>query len=226
MKSGRIWAERRESTTYARAIRSHKSISSQIDCRHSGRGGSERMSRTDVSQSRRVGPNDGSSNRLVRAARPRTTPACKNPNRGESGPAHRPRLLLPAPGARLRPHARRGLHDLRRPRTGPRRADRGDRRPAASGSPLPAAARARPVRAGPPGVGRRSTLQPAVPRSRHGVAAAGRRGRARPLQAALGAVAGRGAAGRSLRAALEDPPRARGRDLGGRYRDRAVRCGA
>ena len=46
---------------------------------------------------------------------------------------------------------------------------------------------------------------------------------ARPLEAAVGELAGRGTRGRSLRADLQDPPLARRRRLGRRPRDRAVR---
>ena len=47
---------------------------------------------------------------------------------------------------------------------------------------------------------------------------------ARPQPAAVGAVARRGARRRALRAAVEDPSRARRRDLRRRHRDGAVRC--
>ena len=82
-----------------------------------------------------------------------------------------------------------------------------------------------PLGPGPPALGRRPPPEPPLPRARHraarprlGAAAEGaRRARvrpaARPRQAALGDLARRGARGRPLRDALEDPPRARGRHL-------------
>ena len=49
------------------------------------------------------------------------------------------------------------------------------------------------------------------------------RAAARPRQAAVGDLAGRGTGGRPLRAAVEDPPRAGGRHLGRGHHDRALR---
>ena len=100
---------------------------------------------------------------------------CKNGGGAKPRSAHRARQLVPASGARLRPHARRRLRDLRGPAAGLRRARGGDRRPPAPGAALPAAARAGAARPGPPGVGRRSPLQHRLPRPPHR-AAAPRRG--------------------------------------------------
>ena len=92
-----------------------------------------------------------------------------------------------------------------------------------------------PFGPGPPALGRRSPPEPALPRAldrpalsgQRGAAARPRRARvrpaARPRQAALGAVARRRRRGRPLRAAREDPSRARRRHLGRRHRQRAVR---
>ena len=136
-----------------------------------------------------------------------------------------PRRLLPAPRARRGAHMHVGscmLFEGRRRRTTTRRARRGAPAPRAA---LPPAARVRPARPGPPGVGRRPALQPALPRPAHGAAErrpatselkhlAGRAvlAAARPLQAAVGDVARRGrsraTASRSL---AQDAPRARRR---------------
>ena len=82
----------------------------------------------------------------------------------------------------------------------------------------------------PAAVGRRPELQPRVPRAPHGAAAPGLRGAApaagradllpaaRPLQAAVGGVDGRGPRGRGLRAHHQDPPRADRRHRGRRHR--------
>ena len=87
-----------------------------------------------------------------------------------------------------------------------------------------------PARHRPPAVGRRPELQPRVPRAPHGAAGAGLRGAAaaagrahllpaaRPLQAAVGDLDGRGPRGRPLRAHHQDPPRADRRDRGCRHR--------
>ena len=111
----------------------------------------------------------------------------------------------------------------------------GLRAPAAARAALPPAARVRPARPGPAEVGRRPAPQPALPRALHRAAVARLRGpaagpgrpgvlpAARPRQAALGGMAGRGARGRSLRGALQDPPRARRRDLRRGHHVRAVR---
>ena len=92
-----------------------------------------------------------------------------------------------------------------------------------------------PLQIGTPGVGRRPAPEPRVPRPPLVAAGAGRRraaraarradllAAARPLQAALGDVAGAGPRGQSLRADQQDAPRARRRHLGRRPRDRAVR---
>ena len=87
----------------------------------------------------------------------------------------------------------------------------------------------------PAAVGRRPELQPRVPRAPDRAAAPGLRGAAaaagradllpaaRPLQAAVGDVDGRGPRGRRLRAHLQDPPRAHRRHRGRRPRPGDVR---
>ena len=87
----------------------------------------------------------------------------------------------------------------------------------------------------PPVLGRRPAVQPRLPRPPFRAAGARRRERAapdgrpgllpaaRPDQAALGAVAGRGPAQAPLRADLEDPPRPRRRRRRRRHRHRALR---
>ncbi len=79
------------------------------------------------------------------------------------------------------------------------------------------------LRDGPAVLDRRSALQHRLPRAPHGAALAGLDRAAarpggpdllpapRPLEAAVGDLAGPGPRGRPLRADLEDPPRARGR---------------
>ena len=95
------------------------------------------------------------------------------------------------------------------------------------------------ARAGPPGLGRRPALQPRLPPAPHRAPVPGRHGRAAParrpavlpapgpLQAAVGDVARRPCRLRRRRPPprgdQQDPPRARGRRLGGRHRLRAVR---
>ena len=92
-----------------------------------------------------------------------------------------------------------------------------------------------PVETGRPLLGRRPQLQPRLPRPPLGAARAGLRGAAaqhrrprllaaaRPLQAALGAVAGAGAGAQPLRADHQDPPRAGRRRLRRRHRHRPLR---
>ena len=118
----------------------------------------------------------------------------------------RTRYLLPAPGARRRPHARRLDQHLRGPGADPRRVPRPHRLAPAPGPALPPEAALRPLRPGPAGLGRRPPPQPRLPRAPDRAAGAGLRRAAaqprgadllpaaRPQQAALGAVAGRGAA--------------------------------
>ena len=161
--------------------------------------------------------------------------SCKNGSRGQPRSAQRSRQLVSPPGTRRGAHARRRLRDLRGDRADPPRADRRDRVAAAPGSPLPAATRVRAARAGPAGVGRRPAFQRRLPRPAHRASATRRRGstdaadRARVLagarsqQAAVGDLAGGGRHRRPLRAALEDPSRARRRDLRRRHHDRPVR---
>ena len=111
-------------------------------------------------------------------------------------------------------------------------------RPPAPGPALPAEAGDPAARDRPPAVDRRPGLQPRVPRPPHRAARAGERGAAvaaggadrlpaaRPRQAAVGVLAGRGARGRPLRADLQDPPRAGRRRLRRRSRHRAARSRA
>ena len=159
-----------------------------------------------------------------------------HPSGGEQGPADRARQLVSAPRARLGAHARRGLHGVRRHgpvvrRAASRRSTRGcTSSPAtASGSRSSRSSQGRPVWVDDPHFKRQ------LPRPPHGAAPPRRRGRAqaargprvlpgaRPQPAAVGAVAGRGPRRRSLRGAVEDPSRARRRDLRRRHRDRPVR---
>ena len=124
---------------------------------------------------------------------------------------------------------------LRRPAAGVRRLPRSRPRAAAPRAALPAEAGDAAARDRTAAVGRRPDLQPRVPRPPHRAARARHRGAAvpprradrlpaaRPLEAAVGELARRGARGRPLRADLQDPPLARRRRLGRRPRDRAVR---
>ena len=116
-----------------------------------------------------------------------------------------------------------------------RRVPRARRGAAAPGAALPAEARLPAASVRAPGLGRRPAPEPRVPRAPLLAARAGRRRparaadrahllpAARPLQAAVGDVARAGARGQPLRADQQDAPRARGRRLGRRPRDRAVR---
>ena len=99
----------------------------------------------------------------------------------------------------------------------------------APGPALPPEAALRPLRPGPPGLGRRPLPQPRLPRAPDRAAGARLRGAAaqprgadllpaaRPHQAALGAVAGRGPRRRPLRDRRQEPPRARRRRLRRRH---------
>ena len=92
-----------------------------------------------------------------------------------------------------------------------------------------------PLETGPAALGRRRQLQPQLPHPPHRAARAGRRGAAetarrarllaaaRPLQAALGDVAGAGPRARPLRDPDQDPPRDGRRHLRRRHRHRALR---
>src|SRR5262249_41752115 len=108
-----------------------------------------------------------------------------------------------------------------------RRVPRPHRLAPAPGAALPAEASLRPVRPGPPGLGRRPAPQPRLPRAPHlpagarlGAAAARAGGKdllpaARPPEAALGVLARRGPEGRALRDRRKDPPLHGRRRLGG-----------
>ena len=103
------------------------------------------------------------------------------------------------------------------------------------GSPLSPKAPLRPLRPGAPGVGGRPSPEPRLPRPPHVLAAARQRTAAaaprradllsapRPLEAPLGAVAGRGAERRAVRDRRKDPPLPRRRDLRGRHHHRPLR---
>ena len=92
-----------------------------------------------------------------------------------------------------------------------------------------------PLQIRAPGLGRRPAPEPRVPRAPLLAARAGRRrparaahrshllAAARPLQAAVGDVPGAGSGGQPLRDHQQDAPRARGRRLRRRPRDRPVR---
>ena len=151
------------------------------------------------------------------------------------GPADGARRFLPCPGEGGSTHARGLRADLRRPRAGLRRLRRADRGRAAHGPALPPATGVPAVRRRATGLGRRPALQRHLPRAPHGAAGAGGRGpaatargarvlaAARPREAAVGDLARRRARRRPLRADLQDPPRARGRDLGRGHPHRALR---
>src|SRR5512143_1244630 len=129
---------------------------------------------------------------------------------GNGRPSDRARLLIPSSGAGWDPYARRLDHALRGARTplpgvpGPHRV------PPAPRAALPPEAALRAVRAGTAGLGRRPPPQPRLPRAPHLAsrarlrAAAARAGgadllpAAGPHEAPLGAMAGRGAEGRTL----------------------------
>ena len=117
----------------------------------------------------------------------------------------------------------------------PRRVPRPHRLAPAPGAALPPEAALRPLRPGPPGLGRRPLPQPRLPRAPDRAAGARLRGAAaqpggadllpaaRPHQAALGAVAGRGPRRRPLRDRRQEPPRAGRRRLRGRHHHRPLR---
>src|SRR5437660_9934409 len=81
---------------------------------------------------------------------------------GTTRPPHGARRLVPAPRARLRPHARGRGARIRRPRADARGADRADPEPAAPRAAVPPAAGIRPAAAGPTRLGGRPPLQPSV----------------------------------------------------------------
>ena len=125
---------------------------------------------------------------------------------------------------------------LRGPGAGLRRVRRSARARPAPRAALPPAARVPAAGRRAAGLGRRPALQRPLPRAPHGAARrpraseraararrAGVRPAARPREAAVGDLARRHDGRRPLRADLQDPPRARGRDLGRGHHDRAVR---
>ena len=93
---------------------------------------------------------------------------------GVSGPAEWARFLLPPHGARRRAHARRLDDHLRGPGAEPQGVPRPHRLEAAPGAALPSEAALRPLRTGPPGLGRRPPPQPRLPRAPHRAAGARR----------------------------------------------------
>ena len=165
------------------------------------------------------------------------------------GEAHGPPELggrvVPGPGTRGLAHAHRQHPVVRRGGPADRRGDRPRGVAPAHGAALPPQALVPAAGDGPAAVGGRPELQHRLPRppdrparARDGgpAAAAGRpdlQPASGPLQAAVGAVAGRGARGRSLCGDQQDPPLPGGRGLrrrpdGGHVRPRArwnVRAG-
>ena len=115
------------------------------------------------------------------------------------------------------------------------RVSRPHRLAAAPGAPLSPEASLRPLRPGTSGLGRRPPPEPRLPRPPHLVAAARQRAATpppgcadllpapRPLEAPLGAVAGRGPQRRALRDRRQDPSLPRRRDLRRRHHHRALR---
>ena len=148
------------------------------------------------------------------------------------------RRVVPASREGRRAPARRLRHRLRRSRPALRRAARAHRGAPAPRAALPPAPGRGPAAPGPPGLGRRSALQPALPPAprrparprQRGAAEEPRRPAVRPApgphEAAVGDLARRRPAGRPLRARRQEPPRARRRDRGRRHHDRAVRSRA
>src|SRR5262245_42218730 len=133
--------------------------------------------------------------------------------------ADRSGFLIPPSRARWDPDAR-GLDDpVRGSGAALRRVPRPHRVAAPPRAPFQTEGALRAVRAGPAGVGRRPTPQPRLSRTPHLAArarlrAAAARPRrqdllsaARPLEAPLGDLAGRGADGRPFRHRRQDPPR-------------------
>src|SRR5439155_25494283 len=105
------------------------------------------------------------------------------------GPPDRRRRVLPSPGGTGVAHARRRDPAVRGAAAESRGATRGRRVPAAPGPALPAEAGVPAVPGRPPGVDRRSELQPRVPRAAYRASepglnrAAARAGRAHLLAA-------------------------------------------
>ena len=146
----------------------------------------------------------------------------------ELRPSEPPRCLVPPRRGRRQPHAHRRHRDLRRPRAPLLRRRRHGPGQAPPRPALPAGGPLRPAGPGTAGVGRRPAFQHRLPPSPHRAPRAGRRGRAaglggashgpaaRPVQAAVGDLDGRGPRARAVGAAVEDPPRPRRRGGGHR----------
>src|SRR5215207_486543 len=112
--------------------------------------------------------------------------------------------FIPPSGGRRHAHARRLDDAVRGADASVPGVPRSHRLAASPGAPLPPAAALRPLRPGPPRVGRRPAPEPrlprppylpAGPRQRAAAAPSGRADllpAARPLEASVGAVAGRG----------------------------------
>ena len=154
---------------------------------------------------------------------------------GAHGETDLDRRVVPDERDVERAHARGRDPDLRGPAAGVRRLPRPRPQPAASGASLPPEARFPAGRDRQALLGRRPQLQPRLPRSPLGPAGAGLRGAtaqphgtdllagARPLEAALGALAGPGAREEPVRAGHQDAPRPRRRGRGCRHRHGPVR---
>ncbi len=155
--------------------------------------------------------------------------------RGSSRPSHRNRCLVPDERDVGQPHAHRRPPDLRGASPALPRLRRPRPRAARPGAAVPPAAGHAAAGGRPPVVGGRRQLQPQVPHPPHRAARAGRRAAVdaprrpgllaapRPLEAALGDVAGAGPGARPLRDPDQDPPRRCRRHLRGRHRDRPLR---
>ena len=139
----------------------------------------------------------------------------------------RPRHSVPAPGGRLdRAYACRVGDGVRGRRAYALGAGRPCAQSPAPGAALSPAPGVRAARAGTAAVDRRSALQPALPHPPHRAAAPRRRGDAEaarraavlsapgPFQAVVGDLARAAHGGQTVCVDRQDPPRARGRDLG------------
>ena len=138
---------------------------------------------------------------------------------GRDRPTHRPGFLVPPFGTGRDPHACRLDDPLRGARSPLPRVPRSHRVAPAPGAAVQAEAPLRALRPGPSGVGRRPAPEPRLPRASHlppgarlraaasGVGGADLLPAARPLEAALGALADRGPEGRPLRDRGQDPSR-------------------
>ena len=154
---------------------------------------------------------------------------------GASRPADRDRRVVPASGGADVAHARRRADPVRGPAAAVHRGAGHAARAPSPRAALPPEALGAAGRDRPAAVDRRPQLQHRVPRAPHGAAAPGLRGAAaaagradllpaaRPLQAAVGGVDGRGPRGRGLRAHHQDPSRADRRHRGRRHRPGHVR---